>query len=193
MAGFDVLVMRFALFWLCLLLAGCATLEEPQLPAGPAPTGEAFYLSGRVAVKYGTQAASGRITWQHEAQSDELLFSAPLGQGVARVLWRDALATLITSDQKQYQASDVETLTEQVLGWRLPLAGLSDWVRGRAAAGAPAQTQPDATQRPAELRQSGWLVEFLAYSGENGLPSRLRLSREDVEIRLVIDAWRAAP
>jgi outer membrane lipoprotein LolB len=80
-----------------------------------------------------------------------------------------------------------------VLGWRLPLAGLPDWVRGRAAANAPAQTRLDSAQRLAELRQSGWLVEFLDYNGSSGLPARLRLSREDVEIRLVIDEWRGEP
>jgi outer membrane lipoprotein LolB len=181
--------MRSALFSLCLLLAGCATIE----PQPSVPIGEAFFLSGRVSVKYGAEAASGRITWQHDAVSDELLFSAPFGQGVARIVWRDAVASLTTSDQKLYQAGDVETLTEQVLGWRLPLAGLPDWVRGRAAAGAPAQTRLDASQRLAELRQSGWLVEFLDYAGESGLPSRLRLSRQEVELRLVIDEWRGLP
>lgn len=182
--------MRSALFSVCLVLAACATIEE-QPPAGP--VGESFHLSGRVSVKYGTEAASGKITWQHDAQGDDLLFSTPLGQGVARIVRRDGLTNLTTSDQKTYQASDVETLTEQVLGWRLPLAGLPDWVRGRAAAGVPAETQPDGAGRFAELRQSGWLVEYLAYASEAGLPSRLRLSREKVEIRLVIDQWRGVP
>ena len=164
-----------------------------QQPAPVALVGEAFYLSGRVSVKYGAEAASGKITWQHDAASDDLLFSTPLGQGVARIVRRDALVSLTTSDQKVYQAGDVETLTERVLGWRLPLAGLPDWVRGRAAPGAPAQSRLDSAQRLAELRQSGWQVEFLDYKVDTGLPARLRLSREDVEIRLAIDAWRAAP
>jgi outer membrane lipoprotein LolB len=112
---------------------------------------------------------------------------------VARIVWRDGVASLTTSDQKRYQAGDVETLTEQVLGWRLPLAGMHYWVRGRAAPGEPAQTQQNGLQRLAELKQSGWLVEFLDYAGERGLPSRLRLSRQDMELRLVIDEWRAAP
>ncbi len=189
--GFEFLAMRFVLTWACLLLAGCASLE-PQ-PESAAPAGEAFYLSGRVAVKYGEEAASGRISWQHEQASDDLLFSTPLGQGVAHIVRRDGIVTLTTSDQKVYRAGDVESLTEKTLGWRLPLAGLPDWVRGRAAAGAPALTKLDASQRLAELRQSGWLVDFLAYDSATGLPAKLRLSREDVEIRMVIDQWRGAP
>ena len=144
-------------------------------------------------MKYGAEAVSGKIAWQHDAASDDLLFSTPLGQGVARIVRRDALVSLTTSDQKVYQAGDVETLTQKVLGWRLPLTGLPDWVRGRAAAGAPAQTRLSSTQRLSELRQSGWLVEFLEYKNENGPPALLRLSRQDVEIRLVIDQWRAEP
>ena len=183
--------MRSAFFLVCLLFSGCASIEQQPAPAGL--VGDAFELSGRVSVKYGAEAASGKISWQHDAAGDDLLFSTPLGQGVARIVRRDDLVSLTTSDQKVYRANDVETLTEQVLGWRLPLAGLPDWVRGRAAAGAPAQTRLDGSQRLAELKQSGWLVEFLDYKSETGPPVLLRLSRQDVEIRLVIDQWKAAP
>ncbi len=166
-------------------------MVEPQAPAGL--VGDAFELSGRVSVKYGAEAASGKISWRHDAAGDDLLFSTPLGQGVARIVRRDGEVSLTTQEQKVYRAGDVETLTEQVLGWRLPLAGLPDWVRGRVAAGAPAQTRLDGAQRLAELRQSGWLVEFLDHKSESGPPSLLRLSRGDVEIRLAIDQWQAAP
>ena len=189
--GFEVLVMRNIFFWFCLLLAGCAAVPQVPLPTGP--IGEDFYLSGRVSVKHGTEAVSGKISWQHHPDSDDLLLSNPFGQGVARIVRRDGLVTLTTSDQKVYQAKDVEDLTEQVLGWRLPLAGLPDWVRGRAAAGAPAQTRLDGSNRLAQLRQSGWLVEFLEYQSEGGPPVLLRLSRDDAQIRLVIDQWRAEP
>lgn len=191
--GIEISIMRYALLFLCLFFAGCALFEER--PAVTGPIGEAFQLSGRVSVKYGAEAASGRITWMHDAAGDDLLFSAPLGQGVARIVRRDGVASLTTSDNKQYQAADVEALTEQVLGWRLPLAGMPDWVRGRAAAGAPAQTLlvEGAASRLKQLRQSGWLVEFLDYAEAGGLPTRLRMSRQDVELRLVIDEWRALP
>ena len=183
--------MRYAFFLSCLLFAGCAAVEPQPVPSGNA--GDSFFLSGRVAVKYGAEAASGNISWQHGLANDDLLISTPLGQGVARIERRGTMVNLTTSDQKVYQASDVESLTERVLGWRLPLEGLHDWVRGRAAAGAPAQIQMDGSQRPAELRQSGWLVEFLDYKPGSALPARLRLSHENLEIRLFIDQWRGEP
>ncbi|TSA14434.1 MAG: outer membrane lipoprotein LolB [Betaproteobacteria bacterium] len=182
--------MRNAFLCACVLLAGCATIDQQAAPTGP--VGDAFHLSGRVSVKFGAEAASGKISWQHDPTGDDLLISNPFGQGVARIVRRDARVTLTTSDQKVYEANDVEALTAEVLGWRLPLAGLPDWVRGRAAAGSPAQERLDHIRRLAELRQAGWLVEFLDYSDTSGLPTRLRLSREEVEIRLVIDQWRVA-
>lgn len=185
------MLMRYALALICMVFAGCAAIERQGASTGP--VGDSFYLSGRVSVKYAAEALSGRITWRHEPASDELLIANPLGQGVARIIRRDARVSLLTSDQKVYEADDVESLTEQVLGWRLPLAGLPDWVRGRAAAGAPAQTRLDDTRRLAELRQSGWLVEYLDFNGPDGLPTRLRLTRADVEIRLVVDEWRGEP
>jgi outer membrane lipoprotein LolB len=188
---FEAFVMRYAFLLSCLLFAGCAAIAPQPAPSGT--SGDSFFLSGRVAVKYGAEAVSGKISWEHDTASDDLLISTPLGQGVARIARHDAMVSLTTSDQKVYQAADVESLTEQVLGWRLPLAGLHEWVRGRAAAGAPAQIRTDGSQRLAELRQSGWLVEFLDYNHASGLPVRLRLSREDVEIRLVIDQWRGEP
>jgi len=39
--------------------------------------------------------------------------------------------------------------------------------------------------------QDGWRVEYLDYFDGNELPSRLRLRGEGIEIRLVIDEWRA--
>ena len=185
-----VRVLRYALCWCCLFLVGCATLE--QQTTADLPSGESFFLSGRISLKYGSEAASGQVSWRHTADSDDLLLSSPMGQGLARVVRQDALVRLITSDKKEYQSGDAESLTEQILGWRLPLAGLPEWVRARAAPGSDAQTRTDATQRLIELRQSGWLVEFLEYDAPSGLPLRLRLTRGDVEIRLAISAWRGA-
>jgi outer membrane lipoprotein LolB len=189
--GFKLLAMRYAFFFACLFLAGCVAIE--QRPGPEEIIGDAFRLSGRVSVKYGAEAASGRISWRHEPAFDDVMISDPLGQGIARIVRNDALARLTTADHKIYEARDVESLTREILGWSLPLAGLPDWVRGRAAADDPAQARLDSAGRLAELQQSGWRVQYLAYSNVNGLPVRLDLSREDVEIRLVIDQWRRVP
>ena len=58
--------------------------------------------------------------------------------------------------------------------------------------GVPAETRAEG-KRVKELRQLGWRIEYLAWDEVTGLPSRLQLSREDLSIRLAIEAWRTGP
>ena len=96
--------------------------------------------------------------------------------------------TLETADARQYQAADAELLTQQVLGWRLPLSGLPDWLRGRAAPGDTAQTSTGADGQLLELRQDAWRIEYQDY--REGRPVRIRLTRPDLEMRLIVDSWQ---
>ena len=83
--------------------------------------------------------------------------------------------------------SDAESLTAQVLGFRLPLAGLADWVRGAASASSPAKEEKDAEGRLTKLEQAGWQIEYQDYAG--GRPSRMRLTYPGIELRLAISKW----
>lgn len=166
------------------LLAACAA-PSFLLPAGEAE----FELAGRIAARYRDDAGSGGIAWRHGARGDEMLLTSPLGQGIARLVRTGDEVVLTTQDGREFRATDAETLTEQVLGFRVPLLGLADWVRGRAApAPAPALRDLDAAGRLALLEQSGWRIEYLEYQG--GLPSRLRLTYPGLELRLAVSEWK---
>jgi outer membrane lipoprotein LolB len=167
-------------------LAGCASLAPEPLPA------DVFSIIGRVAVRYGDEAASGRVTWRHGAATDDLLISSPLGQGIAEITRRDGVYTLVTAKDERFTAADPERLTEQALGWALPLAGLSDWVQGRAQPGSSAEPRYQGG-RLAELRQLGWTIEYSGYDENGRLPTRIRLQRGSLDIRLAIDEWRRRP
>ena len=187
--------------WLALAfaawLAGCATLEKP--PALQDDTVQ-FELQGRIALKYGNQGGNARIEWRHGEASDDLLISNSLGQGIARISRRGDDVRLLTSDNKEHRASNAEELTQSVLGWRLPLAGLPYWVRGNAAEGRPARVQRAPSGRVVTIEQDAWRIEYLDWN-EN-LPSRMTFAHpgdkgaggndpgaEPVEIRLVVDNW----
>ena len=175
-------MVRFApAFALAALLGACASLSES---GSPLPGG--FELSGRVAVRHGKDSASGRIFWRHSDDADELLITSSLGQGIARINRERDRFRLVTGDNKEYRAADAESLTEQALGWRLPLAGLSDWVQARASPGRPAEMQGD-VDKGLELRQDGWRVAYEEF--REGKPFRMRLTREDLQIILVVDQW----
>lgn len=167
-----------------LLAGGCAELQL-QLPADDLQ----FELAGRIAVRFRDEASSGNIAWRHGGAGDEVLITSPLGQGVARIVRAGDSVVLFTPDAREHRAADAETLTEQVLGFRLPLEGLADWVRARPGRG-PSQERRDATGRLTELLQSGWIIEYLEWRADGRLPSRLKLTYPGVELRLAIAEWK---
>lgn len=177
---------RALVFLAALAAAGCAQLQ-------PAPAHESveFELAGRIATRYREEAASGNVAWRHSRESDELLITTPVGSSVARVVRTGTEVVLTTADLKEYRANDAETLTGQVLGFRLPLAGLTDWVRGRAIEGATASVVKDKEGRIATLQQNGWSVEYQEWRSD-GLPVRMKLTYPGIELRLAIHEWKIA-
>lgn len=178
------------------VLAGCAQLPEER--AGEAVE---FEIAGRIGVRYSDEASSGQLTWRHGPDKDHLLISSPLGQGVAQIERDGQTVTLKTAEGRELQAQDAETLTEQALGFRVPLAGLADWIRGRPARRSPAlQERRDAEGRLVLLEQDGWRIEYLGYQdvAAGALPVRLRLSYPAagpvrIELLLAVNEWRFAP
>jgi len=181
------------LLWLC-LLGGCSSLPTSPVPAlrPVQPDIASFTLNGRVAVRHNGTRHSAGLRWVHRPQSDELLLLAPLGQTAARV-YRDAQNATLEDGDKRYQAGDVESLMQQVLGWHLPLSGLHQWVLALPMAEGEAQIERDAGGRMAVLRQNGWEVRYLRYAGDavNSLPVRLELTRDALQMQLLIDEWEA--
>ena len=189
---------EFYLFAWALLISGCASLP-PQLPAKsvtPIPPVSVteisqFQLAGRVAVKYADQGFSGSLRWRHDHAQDDILLLNPLGQGVAHILSTPTGVTLDTSDSQHYQARDAESLTQKILGWRLPLHGLRYWAQGMAAPDSPSKAQRDSDGHVTQLTQDGWDIEYRAYKDVSGkmLPGKIFMQRDDLEIKLLLDTW----
>jgi outer membrane lipoprotein LolB len=180
-------VRRGAAAALVVLLAAC--VAAPLAPR----SSQAFDLLGRFLVTYRDGSVTANLRWEHLASEDRISLMTPTGQTLAQIVDSKQGATLTRADQKQYRAGSVEALTQQALGWPLPLALLQYWVKGEAA---PSST-PQAVQRapdgkPAALTQNNWRVAF-TYHTEGELAGRVRrldLSDGANEIRLVVDTWR---
>lgn len=134
----------------------------------------AFAFEGRIAVRQGETRHHAHIAWRHDAARDEILLTTPLGQGIAEIV-RDADGARLTmADRRQYSARDWETLSVQIFGTPLPLAGLPRWLLGEAPPPA-----------------SGWQVEILdrESASADALPTLIEMKRDDIELRLKIDEW----
>ncbi|BAN36424.1 outer-membrane lipoprotein lolB [Sulfuricella denitrificans skB26] len=182
-----------------MLLWGCAALPVPPLelesaarPQSSSGAEGLFRLSGRIAVSHNGESFSGSLRWSHAAEEDEIFILSPLGQGVARIVNNSAGASLETADGQSYRAADVESLTEEVLGWRLPARGLQYWVMGRSAPDSVAESELDDKRQLRALRQDGWRVDYLGYRMVQGtlLPAKLEVALDErLRVRLVIDDW----
>ena len=183
-----------------LLLAGCATrppVSEP-VPEAAWLTHRAllealtdWQVRGRVAVRTGEDGWNAHFDWHQQGQDYLIRLRGPFGQGAVELHGNAMGVWLKQADQTPVFALDPETLLEQQTGWRLPVAGLSSWLRGLPVAGLASDLHWDMHGRLLQLRQDGWLVDYSRYreQGDVALPQKLKLERDMVKVRFVIDDW----
>jgi outer membrane lipoprotein LolB len=170
------------------LIAACAAV--PLAPRSE----QAFDLVGRFLVTYRDGSVTANLRWEHASAQDQIWLMTPTGQTLAYIVDSKDGATLTRADQKQYRASSVEALTQQALGWPLPLALLQYWVKGEAAPSSKPEAMEKGPTGLTSLTQNGWRVAITYYTdGEfKGRVRRLDLSDGSNEIRLIVDTWRDA-
>jgi outer membrane biogenesis lipoprotein LolB len=186
------LLARTAPLAAALLVAGCAgpraVLPDEQ---GPRPVA----WSGRFAATWTSpedtsreDRGSGRFWLRNLGVRTELEIYSPFGQTLARAGADAARAWLETSDGRRFEADDPQALTEQVLGWRIPVSRLPHWLRGELAAAAGSPTL-----------DAGWSVVSDRAPGQ--APRRLTLqwphqaqaaASRSVTIRLAVDESEGA-
>ena len=138
-------------------LAGCASLAPPS--AAPVE------LTGRIVVSVAAgdgqpaRSLNANFELRGGARDGALDLSTPLGSLVAQARWSPAGATL-TTPQGRTAMPDLDTLAEQSLGERVPVAALFDWLRGRPWPGAPSVP---ATPPARGFEQLGWRVDLAQF------------------------------
>lgn len=176
---------------LALALGGCASTAPLKPVDTRAALPENWTMEGRLGVKTDDQSLSGRIHWQHRPETDVVLLLSPLGQGVARVV-RDQVGVMLElPNQPPRHAADVESLTHAVLGYGLPVSGLTWWVQAQPAPGRGFDATRDPSNRFEQIKQDGWVINYLQYADDAPeRPRKLSVSRTGLEIRLVVDTWK---
>lgn len=148
----------------------------------------AFALQGRVSVQYGDQSLSGQLNWRADAAGDQVLLSSPLGQGVASISRNAGGVTLMKPGESPVAAENVEALTQSELGFRLPLSGLRYWIQAKPDPARASKVRHNADGKVEQIAQDGWKIDYLQF--RDNRPRKLHVTREGLEIRLVIDEWQ---
>jgi outer membrane lipoprotein LolB len=178
-----------------MLLGGCAS-PAPQPPGSAAALPsiqEAFEAAGRLSARHGDAALAANFQWRHAQERDELELVSPLGQTIAVLTGDGSGARLQGSDGRTLSAENWTKLTQQGLGWPLPVDGLKYWIQGAPRAGAAFTTEAGEQGRIAVLRQDGWTIVYQTYvqtTTDVWRPSRMTATYPEVELRLAIDRWQ---
>ena len=154
-----------------------------------------FTMQGRIGVQTEGKGFSGGINWQHQPLADTITLYSPLGSQVALI--HKTANSVVFNDAKgnSISAADVETLTQNALGWVLPLAGLVDWSLGRPAAGPVQNSKEDEKGHLTTLIQDGWNIEYNNYANIKDifLPKKIFLKSEKVNLKLIVENWTINP
>src|SRR5271169_1070923 len=168
------------------VLGSCvpAVLERAAPDVAPPAALAAFDVTGRMSVRHGSAGLSASFRWSHANERDELELASPLGQTVALLSGDSSQVRLQAADGRVSTADGWGALTEQGLGWPLPVQGLSFWIQGTSRPGAQFSVEAGDDGRVAVLRQDGWTIVYQAYTQTADAawrPSRLTLTYPDVE------------
>ena len=188
----------------CLLiaaaLAGCAAprvkpdadlLARQDARERALATQRAWQLEGRLGVSDGRDGGSGSLQWRQDGDTFRFSVHAPV-TGKTWVLSGDAHhAALEGLRERAIEGANAALLLERELGWHVPVAELTDWVRGARARG-DARIEFRSDGLPALIEQDGWKIEYPDYdsTSEPPLPRRIFASRGDYRVRLSVSRWQ---
>lgn len=193
---------RFVLLSL-LVLAGCAT--NAPLPSATRVYRDSLTLSGRLSVSYHhngkPQSLQGKFRWAQRPELTDIELYSPLGQTIARISITPGHAWLQRSGGEIRDAASVDALTEEALGWPLPVEGLRFWLQGFVRDSGN-RLQPVTPGDSAPMRSDGWRVRYVSWQADGGdtAPKRIDFTRDGpaqdagapLALRVVIDHWNEA-
>ena len=179
---------RWLVVLFAVLIAGCAT--APETSPDRVYTGRFSALATQGDKR---ESVSGRFSVEVRGDRQRIDLATPLGTTVARIEVGPEGANASGPGMQEARGPDADALAEQLLGWRLPVSGLPDWIEGRPVPSRPARVERDGS-RPVLIEQDGWIVRIAETFAASGRPRLLVLERAaapplapGVVLRLVVD------
>lgn len=170
---------HYALYAALLLLTAC-TATKPQNPSDwhVERDWKRFDATGRIGVKIQEKGSYANFDWTRTDGVETISINTPLGNTVGQ-LCRDAEGVLaLDANNHLYQANNAANLSQQLLGYHLPVEHLSVWANGEWVKNVPYTINPDGT-----LQQYGWHIQ--RQLNEDGMPHILMLENNTLSIRMV--------
>ena len=171
----------------------------PSLPQTDRHFQDNILIQGRFSVAYEQnnrpQSVQGRFQWQQQGQRIDIDLMSPLGQTMAKMAITPNLATIQQTGKEIKSAPNVAELTEQTLGWSLPVAGMRDWLQGFNR-NSTNQRQIARPNENVQFDTDGWHIRYVSWQ-QNSVsvyPKRIDLTRtspqlHQLSLRIIIEQW----
>ena len=189
-----------------LLLASCASNPPQQLSTETIPQYQSqlsdlseinyWYIKGRISVQTTEDAFSASFTWRREESYQRLEITGMLGQQYALLEIFPDYATLTVQDSAPVQARNVDALMWSQLGFTIPVALLTDWIKAYPTSSTQPSIRINESGMIRAMSFQNWQVTYRKYVDypdyENmQLPARLTVTNERETIKLAIKTWQA--
>ncbi|KPN72689.1 outer membrane lipoprotein LolB [Neisseria sp. 83E34] len=139
-----------------------------------------FNADGRLAVKVNEKGSYANFDWTYQNGVQTIDVNTPLGSTMGQ-LCQDAQGVVaVDSNGKVFSAATAQELSEQLLGYELPVQYLNIWAAGQWVKGVPHYVSSDG-----RLQQFNWTIT--RQLNQNGMPRVLLLESSKLTLRLVFD------
>jgi len=148
-------------------------------------------LTAHIGVSDGKDGGSGELVWKQNGDNYDFTVHAPVTGKTWKLSGDASRATLEGVDSQPDTGRSPDRLLKDRLGWDVPLAQLSSWVRGLRARGSAPNTVYDAQNLPAVIEQDGWKVEYRDWFTDRNppLPKKVFATRGNSRVRVSIEDW----
>ncbi len=184
---------------LSLLLTACATTPRMDAPINNdwgqrqqvLESMTLWEFTGRIGVRDDKESHSSRVRWQQRGEDYVINLWGTLNAGATEITGTPGRVVLQQEGKDALTASTPEQLVYEQLGYELPVAQLSYWIKGIPAPGASSEPAFDIDNRLISLQQSGWQVEYLGYTSyaTESLPTRIRIQKSPLRLDFVRLDW----
>jgi outer membrane biogenesis lipoprotein LolB len=166
---------RFVLVAAAVLVSSCAALAPPLAPIALDGLPSSFEMSGRLSVAQAGRGDIARLRWTHAPATDLWVLASPVGTELARIERSGEGLVVERPGEAAVRAASFSRLSEQLLGAAIDERLLIAWLHGRPLAGP-----------------EGWRVTIDESQrlGDRDIARRITASRDEVTVKLVVDAYR---
>lgn len=186
-----------------LLLAACAGPARMDAPVNEDWRARSEVLegitswdfTGRIGVRDDQDSHSSRIRWQQRGDEYVINLWGTLNVGATEITGEPGRVVLRQEGETPLTADSPEQLVYEQLGYELPVSQLNYWIKGIPAPGAGSIPAFNEENHLVSLEQSGWQIQYLAYTNfeTESLPTRIRMEKAPLRLDFVRLDWTLQP